>query len=122
MLVRAVNLFMVMIREFRKKIMDLIRGGRLADFEHFSTSLLFFITTPLGEEITRELMCSLSLDRMEDPVLANDGNLYDRVYITEHLRRQNTSPLTGLVMLSNNLFQCLFAKRILERLNKIDEN
>ena len=96
MLVRAVNLFMVMIREFRKKIMDLIRGGRLADFEHFSTSLLFFITTPLGEEITRELMCSLSLDRMEDPVLANDGNLYDRVYITEHLRRQNTSPLTSL--------------------------
>jgi hypothetical protein len=35
-------------------------------------------------------------DIMEEPVLAADGNHYDRVYITRWLSNHNTSPLTNL--------------------------
>jgi hypothetical protein len=35
---------------------------------------------------------------MEDPILAADGNTYERYEITEWLRRKRTSPLTNVAL------------------------
>lgn len=40
----------------------------------------------------------LMQDIMEDPVLAADGNTYERSEIMEWLRRKRTSPLTNVAL------------------------
>eukprot|EP00873_Tetraselmis_striata_P035672 jgi/Tetstr1/455936/TSEL_042717.t1 len=42
------------------------------------------------------LTCPLSMDLMEDPVLAEDGWTYERAMIQEHLRHRAVSPMTNL--------------------------
>eukprot|EP00035_Acanthoeca_spectabilis_P034873 m.1839 g.1839 ORF g.1839 m.1839 type:complete len:151 (+) comp691_c0_seq1:235-687(+) len=40
------------------------------------------------------LMCPITLDAMDEPVVADDGNTYERSAIEDHLNRCNESPLT----------------------------
>ena len=48
------------------------------------------------EEIPEEFKCPISLDLMQDPVLAADGHSYDRAQIESWFRTSHTSPNTRL--------------------------
>ena len=43
-----------------------------------------------------ELICPISQEIMEDPVITADGHTYDRASISIWLQNHNTSPITGL--------------------------
>lgn len=60
-------------------------------------------------DIERWLTCPLSLELMEDPVIAEDGNTYERAIIEQHLCRRAVSPMTNLPM-GTNLFPNQLAK------------
>eukprot|EP00002_Diphylleia_rotans_P011952 TRINITY_DN2348_c0_g2_i9.p1 TRINITY_DN2348_c0_g2~~TRINITY_DN2348_c0_g2_i9.p1 ORF type:complete len:433 (-),score=74.75 TRINITY_DN2348_c0_g2_i9:69-1367(-) len=53
---------------------------------------------------TQEKVCPLTMKPMDDPVLAADGNTYERNAIEEYLKNHNTSPVTGQLFHSNLLF------------------
>lgn len=48
----------------------------------------------MPQQIPQEFLCPISMELMEDPVLCADGHTYDRVQITEWLKRSPTSPMT----------------------------
>ena len=45
-------------------------------------------------EIPHQYLCPISLAIMDNPVIDNDGNSYDKSSILEHLKRKKESPLT----------------------------
>lgn len=45
--------------------------------------------------IPREYICPITNEIMRDPVLAFDGNTYERSAISSYLKRYNKSPITG---------------------------
>ena len=47
--------------------------------------------------------CPISLEIMEDPVVAGDGFTYDKANIEEWLKNNSTSPITNIVMKSKIL-------------------
>lgn len=44
------------------------------------------------------LMCPISYELPVDPVLAEDGNIYERICVEKHLSTRKTSPMTNLPM------------------------
>jgi len=47
-----------------------------------------------AENIPESMLCALTGDLMQDPVMDNEGNTYERAAITEWLSRSETSPIT----------------------------
>ena len=45
-------------------------------------------------ELEDALCCPITLDIMEDPVVASDGHTYERAAITEWIQNRGTSPVT----------------------------
>ena len=45
--------------------------------------------------IPEEFMCPISKELMKDPVIAFDGNTYERSEIEDYLKQNNKSPVTG---------------------------
>ena len=62
-------------------------------------------------EIPDEYCCPISKEIMQDPVIASDGNTYERSAITTWLERSSTSPLTR-----QPLEQALFPNHNLKKL------
>ncbi|GAQ85143.1 hypothetical protein KFL_002210080 [Klebsormidium nitens] len=56
-----------------------------------------------GDEVPHRFICPISQDVMEEPVLAADGNHYDRSFIAKWLETHTTSPLTNLDFEHRNL-------------------
>ena len=57
-------------------------------------------------KVPNEFLCPISMELMEDPVLCEDGQTYERRHIMEWLQRSPTSPITRqpmgrTVMVSN---------------------
>ena len=57
-----------------------------------------------GVAIPPDFICPLSMEIMNDPVIALDGNSYERVFITQWFQRGRvTSPLTNQPLGSTHL-------------------
>ena len=63
-------------------------------------------STLAPDGVPEELLCPISHEVMQDPVLAADGHAYERAHIEEWLARQHTSPLTGEPLPSTQLLPC----------------
>lgn len=64
--------------------------------------------------IPEEYLCPISKEIMTDPVVAADGQTYQRKSITDWLSRgKNTSPLNGLILSSTNVYDNLALKRVI---------
>ena len=62
-------------------------------------------------EIPEHLLCPITQELMTDPVIAADGQTYDRKSITEWLSRgKRNSPLTGVNLPHTVLLQNVFAR------------
>ena len=58
---------------------------------------MVLLTAKLSQScnIPEEFICPLSKQLMRDPVIAFDGNTYERVDIEAYLKQNNKSPVTG---------------------------
>ena len=56
-----------------------------------------------NEEAVMEYRCPITLEVMEDPVVAADGRTYERAVITKWLETNSRSPATNLPLSSTNL-------------------
>eukprot|EP00727_Mastigamoeba_balamuthi_P013521 m51a1_g8792 hypothetical protein (830) ;mRNA; f:232309-235432 len=58
------------------------------------------------EEVPREYLCPITLQLMEEPVVASDGFIYERAAIAQWLAKHSTSPLTKRHMKAEPLILC----------------
>jgi hypothetical protein len=66
-------------------------------------------------DIPPNLICSITHEVMEDPVMTSDGHSYERAAIQEWLNSgRNTSPLTGVPLRDRNLRPNLCLKRVID--------
>lgn len=61
--------------------------------------------------------CPITQDFMRDPVMAADGQTYERAAITEWFRQHSTSPYTGLELTSKELTTNWAIKQMMEAYN-----
>ena len=70
-------------------------------------------------------LCPITTELMRDPVSTIDGLTYERSAITQWLRTNNTSPLTGAVLESDLLIPCVLVRGqiqdLLERHPELNE-
>lgn len=64
------------------------------------------------------LVCPISLQLFEDPVLAEDGHTYERAAITEWIRLNGTSPLTRQPLQIDGLRPNIIIKKIVDDFEK----
>ena len=57
----------------------------------------------LADEVPNEFKCSITMEIMQDPVIAADGHTYERAAITQWLVHHNTSPKTNAVLPNRTL-------------------
>ena len=60
------------------------------------------------------LICPITHELFRDPVVARDGQTYEREAIEHWLREHNTSPVTNEAMLSKDLADNVVARKILD--------
>lgn len=65
-------------------------------------------------EVPDEFKDPISLEIMTDPVVASDGNTYERHTIETWIIENTTSPLTGLQLRSFELYPNLYLKKLIE--------
>ena len=65
-------------------------------------------------EVPDEFKDPISLEIMTNPVVASDGNTYERDSIERWLRETQKSPLTGIRLRSLELFPNLYLKKLIE--------
>ncbi len=56
-----------------------------------------------GAKVPAAFLCPISLDIMNDPVVASDGFMYERDQIEKWLKNNNRSPMTGDQLSSKQL-------------------
>ncbi|OFW84142.1 MAG: hypothetical protein A3G78_07820 [Alphaproteobacteria bacterium RIFCSPLOWO2_12_FULL_42_29] len=72
------------------------------------------------DERPNEHLCPITLEVMEDPVVAADGHSYERTAILEYFRRWGaaaSSPLTGLPLPNQSLFDNLALRTLIKGWN-----
>jgi len=55
------------------------------------------------DRVPKEFICPITSDIMNDPVMAEDGNTYERAAIVQWFEDHNTSPLTNVVLESKKV-------------------
>ena len=55
------------------------------------------------DSVPPEYICPITSDVMKDPVVADDGNSYERAAIERWFQSHSTSPLTNVVLVSNKI-------------------
>lgn len=63
-----------------------------------------------------EWFCPITTDVMHDPVLLSDGHTYERRAIEDWLRESNTSPMTGVALVTGNVYPNMALKGWITRL------
>mmetsp|Transcript_78558 Transcript_78558/g.253974 ORF Transcript_78558/g.253974 Transcript_78558/m.253974 type:complete len:483 (+) Transcript_78558:65-1513(+) len=81
-------------------------GGGLA--RQFSCVGLNLIAIP------DSFVCSITRSPMVDPVMTNDGHVYDREQIQRWIHQRTTSPNTGLALSSRFLMPVILLKELVE--------
>ena len=58
-----------------------------------------------------DLMCGITQDLLEDPVVTCDGHTYSRLAIERWLQASNKSPMTNIILSNKVLYPNLFAQK-----------
>lgn len=69
-------------------------------------------------KIPHEYLCPITIMPMNDPVIASDGQTYERSAITEWLSSHNTSPMTRAPMSVTSLQPNSTLKRLIQNFQK----
>ncbi|GIL87020.1 hypothetical protein Vretifemale_15186 [Volvox reticuliferus] len=84
-------------------------------------SLIHLLTTALHhvQALEEHLCCPITQEPLVDPVVAADGNTYERLAITAWLEQHDTSPLTNEVLAHKGLTPNNLVRKIAEELQGI---
>jgi len=74
------------------------------------------------ELIDEELVCAITMDRMEDPVLTSDGHSYSREAIVQWLRRHDVGPRTNINLESLALITNCNLAQLIEEKHREEDN
>lgn len=69
------------------------------------------------ERLEQEYTCSISKLPMTDPVMAADGQSYQRLDIEEWFKTNNKSPNTGLDLPNTDLVPNVVLKNVIHKIN-----
>jgi len=70
---------------------------------------------PIVFQIPDYLCCRVTLDLMEDPVITDSGQCYERTAIEEHIQKNGkTDPFTRKPI-SGHLYPCIGIKKAIEQ-------
>lgn len=64
--------------------------------------------------IPNEYLCPITMDLINDPVMLEDGIIYENEAITRWLRTNNKSPITRMVINKNIKIKCITMKKLIE--------
>jgi hypothetical protein len=95
-------------------------------------SLAIPITSPESQEpsitdilqskdiiIPNEYLCPITLEIMKDPVVLEDGHIYEKTAIMTWFQKNNTNPLTKKIVNKNILIPCHIIRSIIQDFIKI---
>ena len=106
-------------RMIRRKIVTLQELKHLIDKINVLPSDPSLLTSILDSDaIPNEFYCCISQDIMTDPVKTIDNHTYDRKSIERWFVEHNTSPLTGLQLISKTLIPNIDLKQKIEKFTK----
>ena len=66
------------------------------------------------DRVPKEFICPITCDIMNDPVVAEDGNTYERADIVQWFKDHDTSPLTNVVLESKKVIPNRALKSLLD--------
>ncbi len=70
-------------------------------------------------DIYKSILCPITFELMEDPVMASDGHTYDKKAIEEWFNKgKQTSPMTGKKLQNKNLLVNYSIKSIIDNYKK----
>ena len=73
------------------------------------------ITPAVKKGVPQEFICPLSMELMQDPVVAADGHVYDRTSLEKWFAAgKKTSPLTGAPLTHTDLIPCTTLKSLIQ--------
>jgi hypothetical protein len=72
-------------------------------------------TTVRAESILEQLHCPITQDLPRDPVICEDGHVYERSAILQWISKRQTSPLT-LQPITTNFRECIPIRNMIETL------
>lgn len=64
--------------------------------------------------IPNEYICPITMNIMKDPVMLEDGNVYENEAITRWLRTNNKSPVTNMVVNKEIKIKCITIKKLIQ--------
>ena len=65
-------------------------------------------------EVPEEFECPITSDLMVDPVITSDGHTYERYAIKRWLSKNDTSPLTGAELISDNMVPNIALRKMIQ--------
>lgn len=79
----------------RAKVVAGILGVRLSSPSTSFAKMHFLQDIGDNEGVPRQLLCPITHELMEEPVIAEDGHTYEKAAIVEWFRNRNSSPMTN---------------------------
>ncbi|CAD7700289.1 unnamed protein product [Ostreobium quekettii] len=101
------------IQSGRAKVMAAVLGVRL-NFRNSGVARMHFMAESGDNEgVPRQLLCPITHELMEDPVVAHDGHTYEKSAIVEWFRNRNSSPMTNEQLKSTHVVPNLLLHAII---------
>lgn len=83
------------IQGARATVVASILGVRLSSQKHSFAKMRFLQEGGDNEGVPRQLVCPITHELMQEPVVAEDGHTYEKAAIVEWFRNRNSSPMTN---------------------------
>jgi hypothetical protein len=78
--------------------------------------------TSAGSSIHYSFICPITQQIMEDPVIIQDGNTFERAAITKWLSKNNTSPIDRTIIVDRRLYRNTNLKILIQEFMKNNQN
>jgi len=94
-----------MKKELEEKNLIILEMEKLIlDIMNYNKKIIEYFDVESGPEaMPNYFKCPISWEKMENPVITNEGHSYEKWALEKWLNNQNTSPVTGLVLTDRTL-------------------
>jgi len=92
-------------KELEEKNLIILEMEKLIlDIMNYNKKIIDYLDVESGSEsMPNYLKCPISWEKMDNPVITNEGHSYEKWALEKWLNNQNTSPVTGLVLTDRTL-------------------
>jgi len=92
-------------KELEEKNLIILEMEKLIlDIMNYNKKIIDYLDVESGSEsMPNYFKCPISWEKMDNPVITNEGHSYEKWALDKWLNNQNTSPVTGLVLTDRTL-------------------